>query len=213
MRATRDGIVLDKAELKALLEFSHAAPDSMHAVVHFEVSGEHVHAYATTTARSVEVQGVAESDAHEGVWSVYRDFLVACHKLIGSEQHLVLEVSHSSLNRAVVMGEGEDGELVECASMTWPRDASVSQSGFTAEGFRRYVQLPAVARRVKCVTVSAAHLGALAVVSKAAGESVDLYVGKDRSDPLFFRFDGDFTTWTGSIVPRRSPADMEDTEE
>lgn len=213
MRATRDGIVLDKAELKALLEFAHAAPDSMHAVVHFTVSGEHVRAYATTTERSIEAQGVAESDAQEGVWTVFRDFLAACHKLIGTGQHLVLEVSHSSLNRAVVMGESEDGDLVECASMTWPRDASVSQSGFTAEGFRSYVQLPAVARRVKCVTVSASHLGALAVVSKAAGESVDLYVGKDRSDPLFFRFDGDSTTWTGSITPLRSRADLEDTEE
>lgn len=204
-----NGIELEKAELRALLEFASKDTENPFAVVHFATADGVITAYATDGKRCVQAEGVAEENARRGEWSVFRAFLVACHKLIGPGQHLVLEVYGASLNRAVVI-DTESGE--EATSMTWPRDAASTQATIPVADIAKFVKLPTHEQSTRCVSVPPGQVAALALIGKAVGDegvALDIYPPRVRMHPLIFRLEGPRATWTGAINPMGSKEDVE----
>lgn len=213
MKHLPHGILLEKAELRALLEFTPRNPEDPRAVVHFRTEGTTVTAYATDGKRCIQADGFADDGVQKGEWSVFRDFLVACHKLIGGGQHLVLEVTGASLNRAYA----QDTETMdERASMTWPIDAAATQQSLPIEGLQNLVILPTHSTPARCVSVPAGQIGALSIVGKATGvdgPALDIYPPENRLAPLIFRVDGPIATWTGAISQMGAPESTEDVDE
>ena len=197
MRHIDKGIIFDKAELTALLEFcGHDKDSDSLSSIHITVAYDKCRAYATDGRRAVECIGVAELGA-SGEWAVHREFLDACRKLLVGEQTILLEVSGASLHSAQV----RDDEGTEVSSLNWPTDAASSQA--TLPGITDRIAIPArLGKTAACITMSAKLLASVAPVAKAAGrDGVDLYLPAQRSSGIVFRFDGTLNTWTGVVMP------------
>jgi len=195
MRSEKRGIVVNKAEIAALLEFASRDVERSLSNVQIRVEGSKLFAYATDGRRAIEaIGGVA--DGEDGEWALGREYLAELRKLLGNDDRAVLLVSGASLHEALI--EDEDGN--QRSSLTWPKDAASTQT--TIPVLRQAMAIPRGAKRASCVSVPASQLGAIALVGRAAGwDEVDIYVPKGRADPLVFRVDASPTTWTGCIMP------------
>jgi len=206
MKATKRGIILTKPEIAALCEFAGRDPDHkrLHAV-HFRVDGEELVAYVSDGRRALEVSAVADKGAHDGEWSLDRDYAVELGRLLTGAEHAVICLGVGSVQ--AVIENVETG--TEQSTLVWPSDGASRQ--LTLEAVRDAIALPASAKRVACMTLPASQLAAVGLVGKAAGwDVVDVYAPKLRTDPIVFRVSGHGNTWTGCIMPTRGDEETEE---
>jgi hypothetical protein len=209
MHIDNHGIHLGKDELRALLEFAATEKENPLAVVHFQSDGTHICAYSSNGAKAIRAAGFSKhQDACEGEWTVMKHFLDRCRKLLSADTELVLAVSGASLHRAEVW-DLETREQV--AAIEAPFDVASSQMTFPVSAMTSSIVIP-TSSGVRCLSVHPTYLVSLGVVAKAACDSMDLYFGKTRSDPLVFESEGDETTWTGAIMPLREVPDDGDSK-
>lgn len=195
MEVNAKGLALTQSELNALLEFGHRNPDDRLWSIQFVLQSDRVKARATDGKRAVEAQGDADGSI-KGEWLVARDFLVAGRKMLSGSQRLRLMFSGATLNTARV----EDGEGIEISSMTWHTDAAAAQQSFPAE-IDNLLKLPTTTKPVRCMSLPADQVAAVALLGKAAGSQLlDIHVPKNRDDGAVFRIDGD-TSWLAIIMP------------
>ncbi len=207
MKATLNGIQIFKAELRALLAFAESDKAGSLAVVHLQIEGDRVYAYATDSRRAVRAEGDVEDPAiPDGHWTIYRDFLDKTHKVLGANEYALLEMAGASLRRVAIVDEET---LMETSSFECATDAADLQASFPINVLETRIKLPTTLRPVGCVTVPASQLSALSYLSKAASDTLDFYSGASRQDGVTFQCEGPDTVWTGIIMPMRDPATSE----
>lgn len=204
MRAEVRGIVVNKAELGALLEFASKDLERSLSNISFRVDQDKLYGYATDGRRAVESIGVATDMAFPGEWQIGRAYVEELRKLLGGTDRAVLQTSGGSIREAMI--EDEDGTAR--STVAWPHDAVSGQ--VTIPMMREAIRPPDGAKRVVCMSLPASQLASIGLVGKAAGwDVVDVYAPKGRTDPIIFRVDGQ-TTWTGAIMPVRGDEETED---
>lgn len=204
--ATQKGIIINKAEIAALLEFAGRDTESALSAVQFRTEGDGLVVCASDGHRCIEARGMVDKLKRrpDGEWALGREFLTELRKLLGADDRAVLVVSGASLHEAVV--EDEAGE--PRSTLHWPTDAASAQ--MTSPALRSVVQLPRKSKRVTCMTLNPAYLASVALVARAAHRGVvDIYVPETRESPIAFRVEGLGVTWTGVIMPCQGDEEYE----
>lgn len=207
MRATQSGIHLTKPEITALLECAATSSENPAlCAVAFTAVGDTIRAHATDSSIACEATGA--NDGLEGRFVVRRDFLEAVHRQARAKSDALLafdEDDPGELQEAIISDEvtGEDGETetIERCRIRWPESALVAQTELPlGEGPALRVGKPNSA--VPCVSLSAQHLAAVALIARAAGrDTVDLWTQRSRVDPVGLEIAGRNTTWVVVVVP------------
>lgn len=205
MHADKRGIHVNKSEIQALCEFASRDKERVTlSAIHIRSEGADLTVYATDGHRAVECSAVARDGAHDGEWSLGREFAVELGRLLTGTDRAVL-----------VFGDGvqaviEDTETgTEKSRLVWPSDGASTQ--MTIKAYRAAIALPISAKRVACMTLPASQLAAVGLVGKAAGfDVVDVYAPKLRTDPIVFRVSAAGNTWTGCIMPTRGDEETDE---
>lgn len=206
MRYSGSGLILNKAELTALLGFCSKDKERPHlCAVQFRVRGGHAFAYSTDGKRAIEADGHAEPSVKENEWTVRRECLDQARRALEGSQVLRLAFSYASLNEAFIEEQG-----LEVASLSWPEDAASSQASFPA--IDHIVRLPHASEEVaRCAGIAAGYLADIKLMAKAANvTAVDCYPPRTSQDPAYFRANGEDTTWTAVVMPVLTDASAEE---
>jgi len=203
MHCNKEGISLDRKELRALLEVASKESDDRDKFgILFRVTGEKVYASATNGRVALEAFGIGDGAHSDGEWFVSREALVEGKKLLAGKQVLRLEFKGASLNHVRVEENG-----LELSSLSWPKDVAVAQCSFPA--VKKDLKIPRRKREIgHCHSVAAAYLAVVELVADAAGvEFADCYPPENSDQPYVFQCGADEeTTWTGSILPLKTSA-------
>jgi len=206
MRASKQGIELDAAELKALVAFTGEMERGMDAV-HFRVTPAPTESKlkmvvtASDGHRLVEVEAYAEKDALEGEWAVAKELLQSCSKELVKESLCVLKVERGGLRKARIVGI-EDNKTV--MALECPREAASTQISMTT-----ILEVSRSVRRERRLSgswfaVRGSYLAEFQLVSKAAGGSpVSVYPPVGPESPIGFEATGVGGAWTGVLMPVR----------
>jgi len=213
MDCNSEGIALNRVELVALLSFTSVEKSSRdYYGAAFTVEGDRCYARATDGKKAVEADGTSDKKFAKGgkrEWFVYRDFLIACRKLITGNQVARLIFNGASLHEAKFEGVGDDDDG-DISTLTTRKDAANAQANIPA--IAKQTKLPSTTRDVaRCVTLAGPYLATLNKVAKAAAtEAIDCYPPKDKDTAAVFRIgDGKETQWTVAIMPVKSVASHE----
>lgn len=205
MKATRQGIELDKLELQALIAFT--GDMERHDGVHFRVSAASTETRlrmvvtATDGHRLVEVEAHADEDALEGEWAVAKELLQSCQKELVKDSLCILRVERAGLRKArIVMVE--DNKTV--MSLECPREAASTQISMDT-----ILEISRTVRRERRLSgswfaVQGSYFAEFQLVSKACGiMPVSVYPPVGPDSPIGFEVQGVGGKWTGVLMPVR----------
>lgn len=208
MRATKQGIECNKAELNALLAFT--GDDMKFATVHLRVNGAgKMVASATDGKRAVEVTAPAEPGAERGEWTFDRTFIESVRRVLDpGETIAVLEVHQKGASKAVIKGieSGDKRTEIKCPS------GSVSTQ-ITMDNI--HDTLGKTEPTGSWFAINAFYLGDIQAVAKAADKCpVSLFPGATPDAPLTFEARSSDGAWRGVVMPVRvvGPGDQAETE-
>lgn len=202
MKATEQGIELNRAELTALLAFT--GENIPYSCVHFAVAAgsKKLAASATNGHRACDVVSQIEDDAATvGEWAVDREFLETCKRALAKGQICKLQVTPTGLKSAVIV-EVESGQ--QRGTIGWPHDAASTQ--MSIEKIRSVTRID---RRLSgsWFAVNAAYLRDMALMSAACGgQPVTVYPPADSISLIFFEASGYEAQWSGFVMPVRVDA-------
>lgn len=201
MRATEDGIIINRAEISALLAFT--GDTERFSSVQFRVTGSaKLIASASDGNRAVEVTAEADN-AETGDWGVDRTFLE--HMRRGCDEGetvALLKVSRGGLKIGVVQAiEGGD----ERARVTWPREAATTQTSM--DQVRGAIGNDVALEGLSWFAFDPSEAKLLGVVATACEKCpMSIFPGKDPGAAVHFEASSIGGRWRGVIMPTRVSA-------
>lgn len=198
MRATKQGILIGKYELGALLEFTEKK-DQRFAVVHFRVAapGGKMVAGATDGKRYVECEADVEDGAEPGEWSVQIDALEDLRRLCEEGSiAAVLRVKRGGLTEAaLVIADSLKVDKVH----KWATNKASTQLSIEKV---REAGAWAANTNGTWFAINAFYLADLQSVSKAADKCpITLYAPSAPDARVCFEATGTGGRWRGVIMP------------
>lgn len=206
MKASKQGIEINKAELGALLFF---AGKNDQAVVKFRVgAGAKLVVGASDGKRAVECEANA-ADAERGEWLVPASYLELLRRGVNKGRtEVLLRVTVKGLKDAVLRGAISRDEHQEVLDKT--------------NGTSTQVSMESLHKLVKDVQLTGSwfaivpkHVNkALDVISKAAdGCPITLYPPREPTEHVLFEASGDGGRWRGKLQPAAVVAPGDEAEE
>lgn len=208
MSANKQGIQLEKRQIKALLAFAGSAERNLD-VVHFRVpaAGANLIVNVTDGHRALEVIFTTD-DPHcvVGEWSVSVDFLSACYRALKAGQVLLLRVKKNGLR----IGSLLDAEtLEEKNTLTCPTEAASTQVTMKTISDIMRVAQDARQHRGSWYAVQGRYLADIKIVAQACGDktaAVTIYPPQAPDQAIGFEAKTGGVTWTGLLMPVRVEA-------
>jgi hypothetical protein len=184
MQAPKDGIIISKDELLALLGFTNMQSPKLSSIS-LEATIRTVTAMATDGHSGIRL--VCDNDGHwpDGArWSLERDFLDRVNRAMATKDLLRLAFSGSSLTEAVVLEVIEDGAdpvIEEREKITWPRDACIHQLEFPFDGVSKLIR-PFSNDKGVPQSFAPRLLKRMALLAKLNAEVCNITHGRTRED-------------------------------
>jgi hypothetical protein len=212
MRASKNGININRSELAALLEF--AGDNSTYSCVHFRIDGgAKLIASASDGRRSVECTSEADSDALTGEWRCDRQFVESCRRLVDpNETQVLLKVTEKGMREVLIIGIDDDAER---GRYKVPTDAVSTQ--ITIAAIHEQIaasELDQATARSWFAFSPLKMLKAMGTVERATqGAPVTVYAGKTPNELVTFEASGIGGRWAGVFKPSPVLAPGEDSDE
>ena len=203
MIGLKDGIMLSRAEIAALIEFTSSALDQPTSRARFVAAGDTLRAHCSDGVRALEV--AAPNNGLEGEWLISRAGLSQLKRTLGGGDMAKLVVEDHTISRVVVT----DAIGAEVAELRWTDEASAQMS---FPEISSAIRRPGKGRPVSAFRANALLLASLSTLVKAANSSVlTMHIPTSDQHPILCEVRGDEGTWTSVIMPTGAPDAIGDT--